>query len=408
MMLRVFVAGAALASLAGRLPAQAGPGLQTTGSVRGGYWSSTRSLDDRTSVGAAMVWLKTSAPVVRGAALHVEAWSAFRAPSDAPRTAAELREGYISASLGPVDLRAGRQIIAWGRADGVNPTGNLAAEDLTLLTPDDADRRIGTTALVASYYPGAVSITGVWLPEFRGHRIPLPAANGVSFVDDHASWPADQWALRVERTGGSIDWAASLFRGFDLTPDLGPSSAADQIALTHHRLTVFGIDAATTMGKIGVRAEAAYVKTEDRRGTDPFMKNPFVFVVVGGDRTIDGRFNLNVQYLLRAVIRFPGAVGDSSLIAAQQAIVSAQTTRAQHGGTIRASYKWLHETLEAEWAAVAYARPDGIAMRPKLSYAITDRVTVLVGGEVFRGENTSLFRLLRPNSLLFAESRWGF
>ena len=75
---------------------------------------------------------------------------------------------------------------------------------------------------------------------------------------------------------------------------------------------------------------------------------------------------------------------------------------------MRASYKWMHETLETEWAAVAYVGPRGVAMRPKVTYAATDRVTLLAGGEVFRGEDTSVFGLLRPNSTAFIAARWGF
>ena len=69
----------------------------------------------------------------------------------------ELREAFVDVRLGRLDLRAGRQIIAWGRADGVNPTDNLSGQDLTLLVPDDDDRRLGTTAVRASYYVGDVS-----------------------------------------------------------------------------------------------------------------------------------------------------------------------------------------------------------------------------------------------------------
>jgi len=36
----------------------------------------------------------------------------------------ELREAYADLYLGPFDLRAGQQIIAWGRADGIHPTNN--------------------------------------------------------------------------------------------------------------------------------------------------------------------------------------------------------------------------------------------------------------------------------------------
>jgi hypothetical protein len=40
-------------------------------------------------------------------------------------TAVDLREAYVNAYLGPLDLRIGQQIIVWGRADALNPTNNL-------------------------------------------------------------------------------------------------------------------------------------------------------------------------------------------------------------------------------------------------------------------------------------------
>ena len=383
-----------------------------TGSLRGGYWSSTRNLDRRRPLGAGMAWLKTTAPLPAGATVVAEGWAAVRGPAGDPDATAELREAVLNVSLGALDLHLGRQILAWGRADGVNPTGNLAAEDFTLLTPDDADRRLGTTTAVATYYAGGLSLSAVWAPEFRGHRFPLPPTNGASFAEERQDWPGDQWAVRAEQAGGRVDWSLSVLRGLDLSPDIALDAAQGRVELRHHRVSVFGADAATTVGRVGVRAEAAYTVTEDATGSDPFTKNPFAFVVVGGDRTFDGRFNLNLQYLLRVVTDFRGISEtsgvDAQAIAAQEAVLSSQTRQVQHGATMRASYKWLHETLETEWAAVAYAGPRAVAMRPKLTYALTDRVTVLGGAEVFRGNSESLFNLLRPNSTMYFEARWGF
>jgi hypothetical protein len=440
---------AALALVTATARAQERPVPELTGSLRGGYWSSTRSLDRRHPLGSGMAWLKGTAAGPRHVTLFAEGWVAVRGPVDDADATVELREAYVTAALGNLDLRAGRQILAWGRADGVNPTGNLAAEDLTLLTPDDADRRLGATSATVSYYLGGLSITGVWLPEFRGHRIALPGDGSMSFEETKRAWPGDQWALRAEQTGGAVDWSASFFRGLDLSPDLepavipsvaaqrrsrgiashserarrasrgmavvpteGPAVEPNAVALRHRRIHVFGADAATTLGRYGLRAEGAYVRTEDGSGTDPFTKNPFVFVVVGGDRTFDGRLNVNVQYLGRVVVRFRGPAGDvasgDAAVAQAQAILSSQTRRAQHGASMRASYKWLHETLETEWAAVAYAGPRGVAVRPKVTYAVTDRFTLLAGAEVFRGEDASVFGLLRANSTAFLEARLSF
>jgi len=53
----------------------------------------------------------------------------------------ELREAYIDAYLGPLDLRLGRQIIAWGRADLLNPTDNLTPRNMMVLCYSGAESR---------------------------------------------------------------------------------------------------------------------------------------------------------------------------------------------------------------------------------------------------------------------------
>jgi hypothetical protein len=76
--------------------------------------------------------------------------------------------------------------------------------------------------------------------------------------------------------------------------------------------------------------------------------------------------------------------------------------------SFRIAHKWLHDTLEAECAAVAYAGPQGGALRPKLVYAVTDSWKVLAGAEILSGQYTSLFGLMQRNSAGFGELRWSF
>ncbi len=390
-----------------------------TGSMRAGYWSSTRDLDPEDHLGAGMFWLKASRPISDRVAFLLEGWAAVEGPLDDPDATGELREAFIDVRVARLDVRMGRQIFAWGRADGVNPTDNLTGEDLTLLAPDDDDRRLGTTAVRASYYVGDVSVSGLWLPEFRGHRFPLPAQpSELTFVREPDEWPLDQWAVRVEQTGGAIDWSVSYFDGLDLTPDLGLQQESDRpggpahVRLSHHRVRVLGADMAANAGRIGLRAEVAYVDTEDASGLDPHLKNPSLFLVAGGDRTFREYLNLNVQYLYRLVLDYHPLTGNSSPLAAavsaQQAIFSSQATRVQHGASFRLAYKWLRETLEAECAAAGFLEPGGVTLRPKIVYALSDHWKALAGAELFRGEGSSLFGLLRPNSTAYLEARWSF
>jgi hypothetical protein len=215
-----------------------------------------------------------------------------------------------------------------------------------------------------------------------------------------------------------VDWSASYFRGRDLTPDLGvplPPAISDRetaIMLSHHRLHVFGADMATNLGRIGLRAEGAYVGTEDHDGRDPFTKNPFLFVVVGGDRTFWEYLNVNVQYVFRSLRRDDVAHTELSSteagVAALQAVLNSQTTPVQHGASFRVSHKWLRETLEGECAAAGFFGPDGLTLRPKITYAMTDHWKFLAGAELYRGDSASIFGLLRQNSTVYLEGRWSF
>jgi hypothetical protein len=383
--------------------------LGATLTFRAGFWTSTRDLDQGGPLAAAMAWGKISRPFSSRLSLFAEAWTSLRGPFGEANAVGEVREGFVTWSFSALEVRAGRQIIAWGRADGINPTDNLTAQDLTLLAPDDSDRRIGATALRVTYTRRDISTTALWVPEFRPHRISLPAAVG-RLTAPGSEWRPEQVAVRVEQTGRAVDWSLSAFSGHDLSPDLGVRET--QLLLAHHPVLAVGGDAAGNLGRFGMRVEAAFVHTRDENGRDPFIKNPFFSVVAGSDRTYREHLNVNVQYLYRLVTGLlstpesTSPVGD--LVARQQAALSGQTRRHQHGASSRVAYKWLHDTLEAEVAGVAYAKPRGMTVRPKVTYAVSDRVKLLVGAEFYRGDDESVFGILEDNSGAFAEARWSF
>ena len=382
-----------------------------TVTFRAGVWSSTRELDPDGPFGAGMLWGKISRPITKDVSFLVDGWTSLRGPFDDGKARGELREAFVTYARGPIEIRAGRQIIAWGRADGINPTDNLTGQDLTLLAPDDSDRRIGATALRFTYSFADISATAIWLPEFRSHRIPVPSELGE--LDASASeWGAKQFAVRIEQTGRAVDWSVSGFRGRDLAPDLGVGEWETPVSLAHHEVTVIGADATGNVGRFGLRAEVAYVRTEDRSGIDPFVKNPFLAVVAGADRTYREHLNVNVQYLYRYIAHFASPASSASpfedLVAMQHAVLSGQAREHQHGASARVSYKWFRETLEAEIAAAGYASPRGGVLRPKITYAVSDRMKVLFGGELYGGDAASTFGIMRDNSGGFAEVRWSF
>ncbi len=406
--------------------------FHATGSLRASYWSSDRLLSDLKDVGSAAAWLKLTAQPHDKVALFAEGWARSDNVFKGTDKRYLTREAYADVMLGSLDLRLGRQIIAWGRADRINPTDNLTPRDFTLLVPEVDDDRFGLLSAKATYHWEQLSLTGVWLPDFRPHKVPLPrestpitVAPGV-VVDATSQFSEEvpsahrSWAVKLDSSGKAVDWSISYFDGFDLNPDLSvtgvtssPSAITTSVKLSHHRLRVFGVDGATTAGAFGLRAEAAYAWSEDSGGTDPFVKNPSLYVVLGGERTFLDNLNVNVQYFTRYVRywRDPFDLGLSrpfSDVAVQQAILNNERDRSQHGVTVRVGKKWFNETLEAELAAVWDITRRGYFLRPRVIYAFTDKLKGTIGADYYAGPDDSFFGRLEDNRTVFAELSYWF
>lgn len=388
--------------------------LGISGSVRGGYLSSSRTLDEREDLGTASLWLRGAPRLGSGAALVIEGWILGEDFSHENEIKGALRETYLDVGFGSVDLRIGKQIVVWGRADRINPTDNLTPRDFTLLFPEEDDQRIGTAAVKATYYLGSLSLTGIWPLDFEPHTVPIPPLPPpLTLHEAEPERPFRQGAIKVEQTGKAVDWSLSYLNGFDLFPDLGiDRSRPPVVNLRHHRIRVIGADAATVLGRYGLRGEAAYTFTEDGDGEDPFVKNPFFFLVLGGERTFLEYLNVNLQYLLRVMARFhdPQETSDplQQGVAIQQAVINNQTDRIQQGVSVRFSHQWFNETLRGEVVAVFSTPRHDYAIRPKVTYALSDRWKAIVGGDLFRGPERSFFGFLRKNSTAYAELRYGF
>ncbi len=105
--------------------------------------------------------------------------------------AVDFEEAYFDVFLRSVDLRIGKQKVAWGKLDRTQP--NDLINPLTYSNPlveDEAERKIGVPALQASYYlpatpflPPEGRVTAIWVPRYVPYRFPLATCrvqNGTS------------------------------------------------------------------------------------------------------------------------------------------------------------------------------------------------------------------------------------
>lgn len=386
-----------------------------TGSLRAGYWSSNRRLDDEKDIGVASAWLKLDRKIDSGMGLFAEGYLANEDVFGDQNDTSRLREAYLEGRKGKLDFRIGKQIIAWGRTDRLNPTDNLTPRDATLLAADIDEDRFGSLATKASWnFDAFTSLAGVWLPEFRPNVVGLPSRSGMIFQESVPD-SSRQWALKLDQSGKAIDWSVSWFDGFDLSADIspGPLTPAGQVVkLDHHRIRVLGADAATTHGSYRFALEGAYVRTEDADGTDPGIKNPFFYGVFGVERDYPDNLTVIVQAFTRQVMSYsnPEDIADPAAraIAVQQAVANNQYDRTQQGLSARIDKKWFNETLEGELAAAVLLNRDGYSLRPRVIYIWSDSVKFITGYEFFKGSDKTSYGLLEKNKTLYAELRYFF
>ena len=386
---------------------------ELNGSVRMGYFSSSRKLDEKKDLATGSVWLSADQNFGGDTSLFAQGWIRNDESFKASGASKKLLEGYLNFSSENVDYRIGKQIIVWGRADRLNPTDNLTPRDFTLLTPEDDDQRAGTLAAKMTYHSQANSLTGIWLADFNPNVIPVPTTPGI-FVTEQIPH-ANQFALKFDRSGSDVDWSVSYFSGLDLNPDLAigaTTPSGTNIILEHNRIRVLGTDAATVIGRYGLRAEVAYTWTENTGPDDFVVKKPFLYLVMGGDRTFLDYINVNIQYYSRHVTNYsdPQSIADpiQRAVAIQGAVISNQFESSQYGVSIRVSDKWFNETLEGEIAGIASFGRTNYCIRPRLVYAFNDNLKGSFGLDIYRGESNTFFGYLQDNSLLFAEIKYGF
>ena len=197
----------------------------------------------------------------------------------------ELYLGYSSASL---DFRAGIQRFAWGRLDEYPPNDLLNPWDYTqFLRKPLEDRKIGVPSLSLTMSRADWMIDAVWVPIFVPYRLPMPderwsgisTAAALSLIPNAEIFPAEpdlprhtldnsSLGFRI-RHSGDAEWSLNLFHGFDPRPVFKTTTLIinpqpDRVLIDpgfvpdFHRISVFGMDAATVQGDWSLRFETSY------------------------------------------------------------------------------------------------------------------------------------------------------
>jgi hypothetical protein len=358
----------------------------------------------------------------------------------------ELREAYVNAYAGPLDIRLGQQIIVWGRADAFNPTNNVTPLDFRVRSPVEDDRRLGNVGLRAFLNFEPLRLEGVWMPLYVATELPNGVApEVVVFIEPN--YPSPQLdkglgAARLHLELASFEASVSYLHGYSSNAGFvlssfqtGPNPEI-RVIRTAHNHTVYGFDFSTAFGELfALRGEAAYRRPVDYENR-AYAPNPDVAYVLGVDRAF-GSVSVIAQYAGRYVLdyefepgpdqavssaglsRIPNPPGDilgpqveaaiQSEMARRNQILFQQRAEVQHLATVRVEWLTMHDDLSLSALGMMNFTTKEVLFFPKLLYKMSDSLSTSIGAEIYAGPDDTLFGLIdAPLSAGYAELRASF
>lgn len=334
----------------------------------------------------------------------------------ASESGVEPREAWLEHVGRGWDVRIGRQIIIWGKADGVQITDIVSPPDYTESITRDLDEiRMPVDAVKFRLLGKRVDTELIWIPVFK----PALRPTGDNPWAVRTSWPEtvrvssraarepattlgnSEIALKLSAYLPGVDVAASLFHTWDDYPAMHRTVRTDgdnlivNYAPAHHRLTVFGLEGSRPWGDFVFRAETAFYRGRYFETTaldiDPRRKDSLKWLggvdwTPGNDWTVTGQ--LIGEHIL----------GHEKVL---------HERAGSYMATLNVAKKLLRQTLTLSNMLYYRFNDHEFFDRLKVEYAVTDDLQLALGADLFQGAKGPFGRYT-DNSQIWLRARYGF
>jgi len=344
---------------------------------------------------------------------------------------AELREALISTSTGPVDWRAGRQVLTWGTGDLLFINDLFPKDWQSFLIGRDEDYLKGPSdAIRGTWYAGEVTVDAVWSPLFKednypdGDRLSYWGQVDQGFgqtaepISDNArepkSFPDDgELALRIATRQAGVEYELYGYWGFWPEPNDQRAYMAGTGKMTHPELHAYGASLRTGMGPGLFNAEVGYYDSRDydnSANNAAFTPNSEVRFLMGYDWEFITNLNVGLQYYLEWTQDHDEQ--ETAWADLEQAGMGMKEMAGEEYRqllTTRLTYTQMRGDLM--WSLFAFVSPsdDDYYLRPSVRYRASDELTISAGGNVFGGENDySFFGQFEKDSNVYLRARYRF
>jgi len=326
-------------------------------------------------------------------------------------TEAELRKAYLRGKITKkLDLKAGRQIVVWGKSDNIRVTDILNPIDLREpgLT-DLEDLRLPVAMTRLDFYHGKWGISGIAIHEHRYNKMPEYGSD--FYPSPFSPFPEEKPSSRIENTELAFS-ANGIFTGWDISfyyanfyNDEAHLEFFPYPAMHHSRISMFGSAFNIAQGNWLLKTEAAFF--DGIRFSDFYS---------GAVPTVNAKTYSRLDVL--AGVEYSGFTDTTVSVEAVNRYYTDFNREAELSGeeensfqtAVRISRDFLNETLNLTFLALVYepTGDDGALFRLTAEYDLTDNIEIMGGIVDYKSGDLFEFSKIGKNDRLYFNIKYSF
>jgi hypothetical protein len=324
-----------------------------------------------------------------------------------------VRELYGEYVTDAFELRIGRQMLTWGVADRLFINDVFPKDWAAFFSGKPLEyMKIGSDMAKISVFGDTWDAEITLIPVAQYDVMPgsgrfvvysMPGVTGVQERDKSIS--GSEAAIRLHKTFGNVDLALYAFSGFWHQPDKGLSGAN----VIYPRLNMFGFTAQNTLfGGVLSLESGFYQSANDTSGANALIANSQYRYLIGYEREIATDVTLGLQFY--GELMFQHAAYLASARPAFNAGFGPQPQPAHRKIlTVNLRALWLNQTLTTSLFAMKVGDGGGCMLNPDIHYAVSDELSINVGGHAFQGGPDSwMLGMMKHDDNVYINIKWGF
>ena len=323
----------------------------------------------------------------------------------------EIDEAWLMGSLSEkTDLKAGRQIVVWGRSDNIRITDVLNPLDLREPGLQDIEKiRLPVTMTKLDYFFSNFNLSGIAIHELRFNRNPIfgsdffPATEPPPGRSSHRGLTIEDTQFAAALNGIFHGWDASLYAAYIFDDfayfKVNSPGPPPRLERDHARIKLLGAAGNMVWKNWLFKAETAYF--DDLKFTNaPGKKYSRLDGLIGFEYAGFTDTTLSIEIANQHLFDFDDRLEASPDSQKENLFQSA----------IRLSQTYLHDTLTFTLLANTFGvtGDDGAFQRFTVEYDYTDSIQITAGAVLYQSGDLRRTQDIGDNDRVYLEVKYNF